>query len=158
LPLELRFSAGITQATQLWAELAEGLPKGLPQAGDQGLDFTPTWGRIYWGGALFCLLAELDIRRQSDNRVGLQHAMQGLLASGANYAQAWPVERVLQTADDAIGQRSLMTLYGRMKEHAMPVDLAPIWRDLGVRIASVSGVQLKEDAPLSAIRRAIESG
>ena len=28
-------------------------PQGLPEAGDRGLDFTPTWGRTYWGGASF---------------------------------------------------------------------------------------------------------
>ena len=39
------------------------MPKGLPQAGDQGLDNTGTWGREYWGGAMFCLLADIEIRK-----------------------------------------------------------------------------------------------
>ena len=48
------------QAMQLdpamvWRWSMEGMPKGQPLPGDLGLDNTPTWGRIYWGGALFWL-------------------------------------------------------------------------------------------------------
>ena len=51
---------GIGQLTEetVWKDLVEGLPKGLPGPEDKGLDRTPTWGRTYWGGALFCLLAD----------------------------------------------------------------------------------------------------
>ena len=42
------------------------MPKGLPQAGDQGLDNTATWGRKYWGGAMFCLLADIEIRKATE--------------------------------------------------------------------------------------------
>jgi len=58
-----RVQAGNRAETDFWAEAARSMPRGLPQAGDEGLDHTHTWGRTYWGGALFCLLADLDIRR-----------------------------------------------------------------------------------------------
>ena len=60
------------------------MPKGLPQAGDQGLDNTDTWGRKYWGGAMFCLLADIEIRKATSNRLGLQDAMRGVIAAGGN--------------------------------------------------------------------------
>ena len=56
-----RAQAGQLAKEAVWAELAAGLPKGLPQPGDRGLDHTPTWGRTYWGGALFALLADVEI-------------------------------------------------------------------------------------------------
>jgi hypothetical protein len=65
-----RARAGQLPVAKLWAELVEGLPKGLPAAGDRGLDRTPTWGRTYWGGALFWLLADVEIRSRTDNRHG----------------------------------------------------------------------------------------
>jgi len=37
--------------SKVWDDLISGLPKGLPAAGDEGLDHTHTWGRTYWGGA-----------------------------------------------------------------------------------------------------------
>jgi hypothetical protein len=53
-----RVEAGDLEPQSIWHDLVEGLPKGLPQAGDNGLDYTHTWGRTYWGGALFCTLAD----------------------------------------------------------------------------------------------------
>ena len=44
------------------------------QGGGFGLDNTHTWGRTYWGGAMFCLLADVEIRRRTHNRRGLQDA------------------------------------------------------------------------------------
>ena len=40
-----RVEAGNLDAATVWRELVEGLPRGLPQPGDRGLDYTHTWGR-----------------------------------------------------------------------------------------------------------------
>ena len=40
-----------------------------------------TWGRTYWGGAMFCLMADVRIREQTHNRKGLQDALRGILNS-----------------------------------------------------------------------------
>lgn len=57
-----RVQAGDLTAQEIWQAMMRDIPKGLPQAGDQGLDHTNTWGRRYWGGAMFCLLADIEIR------------------------------------------------------------------------------------------------
>ena len=77
-----RAQAGELSAEQVWAGFVKGMPNGLPQSGDRGLDHTHTWGRTYWGGALFCLLADLEIRRKTANRYGLQDALRAILAEG----------------------------------------------------------------------------
>ena len=74
-----RIQAGNLKAEQMWFDLVRDMPQGLPQAGDRGLDHTHTWGRTYWGGALFCLLADVEIRRQTNNAKGLEHALRGIL-------------------------------------------------------------------------------
>lgn len=48
-----RIQAGNLRADEMWFDLVHDMPQGLPQAGDRGLDHTHTWGRTYWGGALF---------------------------------------------------------------------------------------------------------
>ena len=48
-----RVQIGNLTARQVWSDVVRDLPQGLPTAGDRGLDFTPTWGRTYWGGALY---------------------------------------------------------------------------------------------------------
>ena len=59
-----RVQAGDLTAAEIWQAMMRDMPKGLPQAGDQGLDNTDTWGRRYWGGAMFCLLADIEIRKR----------------------------------------------------------------------------------------------
>ncbi len=73
-----RVQAGQLTAEQIWSDMVRDMWKGLPRQGDQGLDRTPTWGRTYWGGAMFCLLADIDIRKQTGNRMGLQQALRAI--------------------------------------------------------------------------------
>jgi hypothetical protein len=150
-----RIRAGLVAAAPMWLELARGMPQGLPKDGDRGLDHTPTWGRIYWGGAMFCLLADVQIRRRSANRAGLQQALQGVLAAGGSYSVRWPVERILQVADAAVGQTTLSELYALLKDCPAAIDLDALWRDLGVPPTGTG--QLSDDAPLAAVRRSIAS-
>ena len=49
-----RVQAGDLTAAEIWQAMMRDMPKGLPEAGDRGLDNTDTWGRKYWGGAMFC--------------------------------------------------------------------------------------------------------
>jgi hypothetical protein len=78
-----RAQAGRISVEPVWGDMVRDMPQGLPMAGDQGLDRTPTWGRTYWGGALYWLLADVGIREQN-NRKGLQDAMRGILSAGGN--------------------------------------------------------------------------
>jgi len=152
-----RFQAGQIPAEKVWADLVWGLPKGLPARGDRGLDHTPTWGRTYWGGALFCLLADLEIRQRTANREGLQDALRAVVASGGNVEARWPIERVLETGDRATGVRALHELYDRMKAMPVSLDLEDLWRKLGVR-GQGEGLVLDDSAPLAEVRRAILRG
>ena len=57
-----RARAGDLLPQRVWGDMVDAMPQGLPKSGDHGLDFTHTWGRTYWGGALFCLMADIEIR------------------------------------------------------------------------------------------------
>ena len=70
-----RAQVGRLTAEQVWGGMVDGMPQGLPAPGDQGLDYTHAWGRTYWGGAIFCLLADIEIRKQTGNCHGLRRAM-----------------------------------------------------------------------------------
>src|SRR5207342_3197552 len=98
----------------MWRGLAEGLPQGLPRPGDGGLDGTRAWGRTYWGGALFWLLADVEIREKTGNRRGLEDALRGVLKAGGNIGVSWPIDRALAAGDRATGVNILRDLYARM--------------------------------------------
>ena len=48
-----RAQTGHVDHESVWRWSMRDMPKGLPVHGDFGLDNTPTWGRKYWGGAIF---------------------------------------------------------------------------------------------------------
>jgi hypothetical protein len=149
-----RAQAGRLRPDEVWVGFVDGMPNGLPQPGDRGLDRTPTWGRTYWGGALFCLLADVEIRRRTNNRKGLQDALRAILAAGGTMEQQWPLIKAFEAGDRAVGVPVLEELYAQTKDRPVPVDLPDLWRRLGVA-PNGDGVVLKNDAPLAAIREAI---
>ncbi|MGH9740868.1 MAG: hypothetical protein ACRD51_00805 [Candidatus Acidiferrum sp.] len=154
-----RIRAGHWTALQMWHDLVRDTPKGEPQAGDEGLDHTHTWGRTYWGGALFCFVADVEIRKQTKNKKGLEDALRGVLNAGGDIRVDWDLEKALKIGDQAVGLDVLEKLYAEWKDKPVTVDLPAMWKELGVEVGSDgSTVTLSNDAPLAAIRRAIEMG
>jgi predicted metalloprotease with PDZ domain len=130
------------------------MPQGQPQPGDEGLDHTHTWARTYWGGALFCLLADVRIHEQTKNRKGLQDALRAIVAAGGTISVDWPLERALKTGDAATGVGVLTGLYNEMKAKPAPADLEDLWKRLGIERDGRT-VVFHDDAPLGATRQAI---
>jgi hypothetical protein len=149
-----RARAGDLSPEKVWGDLVDGLPQGLPQSGDRGLDFTPTWGRTYWGGALFCLLADIEIRKRTGNKKGLEDAFRAILKAGGTIESDWPLARTLEIGDGATGVPVLRELYEKMKAAPAPVDLSALWKELGVG-RSGGTIRFDNAAPLAPIREAI---
>jgi len=149
-----RAQVGQLSAETVWGEAVHGLPKGLPAPDDRGLDVTHTWGRTYWGGALFCLLADIQIRERTHNRYGLRDALRGVLAAGGSIEKDWPITRIFAVADEAVGVPVAAELYGQMRAKPLAVDLPVLWRRLGVAVRDDT-VHFDDQAPLAAIRAAI---
>ena len=144
-------------AEQVWGDLVRDMPQGLPGRGDRGLDCNGGWGRTYWGGAMFWLVADVQIRLQSDNRKGIEHALRAIVAAGGTLEEIWSIDRVLAVGDQALGGNVLRRLYDDMKGKPAPVDLEALWRKLGV-VYRDNRISFDERAPLSAVRRAITFG
>lgn len=139
---------------EVWRQLVVGLPNGQPRNGDKGLDGTPTWGRTYWGGAMFFLIADVEIRRRTGNRMGLQHVLQFTVAEGGNITQEWTVERFNAAGARATGTEVLAELYDCLKDTPRTIDLAALWKDLGVSQVGRQ-VHFDDNASIAHIRRAI---
>jgi len=149
-----RARAGILTPEQAWHDFIEGLPQGQPEAGDHGLDGTPTWGRTYWGGALFCLRADVTIRQRTGNRFGLEHSLRAILAAGGSIDRDWTIDRVIEVGDQAVGVSVLRELYEEMGSQPVMVDLGALWRQLGITRHG-NAVIFDDSAPLANVRSAI---
>jgi len=147
-----RAQAGQLDKTIVWRWSLQGMPKGEPGPGDRGLDRTPTWGRTYWGGAMFWLLADIEIYRRTQGRHSLQQALRAInRASGGNTA-LWPVSRVMATGDEATGTDALQSLYAKLKDEPVVIDLDGVFKQLGVYDAG-DRIVFDDAAPLAALCR-----
>jgi hypothetical protein len=150
-----RVQAGFLKPEQIWADMVRDMPKGDPESGDQGLDNTPTWGRTYWGGAQFCLLADVTIREQTHNRKGLQNALRAIVAANGTIDQDWSIEKTFAAGDAGTGTHVLEQQYKRMASAPVAIDLDALWKKLGVIRTGDDQVRLDDSAPEAAIRIAI---
>jgi len=152
-----RFQIGNLTAARVWGDMLRDMHQGLPEDGDRGLDNTHTWGRTYWGGALFCLLADIGIRKNTANAKGLEDAWRAINRAGGTIEVDWPLDRALEVGDKATGGKTLMDLYRKMGAQPMMVDLPDLWKQLGV--GRENGRVLFDDrAPLAGVREAIMRG
>jgi len=140
--------------TQVWDGMMQGMPNGEPEKGDRGLNRTHTWGRTYWGGAMFCLTADIAIRRQTNNRQGLQDAVRAIVNAGGGIDKDWPLLRTLEIGDRATNTTVLTDLYRQWSTSPSQVDLTDLWSKLGVHSSS-NGVILDHTALWANIREAI---
>jgi hypothetical protein len=148
-----RAQVGQMPVAEMWRQVIRDMPKGEPIDGDQGLDHTPTWGRTYWGGAMFCLLADVRIRELTKNRKGLQDALRAIM-NHATISEDWEIKKALAVGDKATGTNVLQDLYRQMANQPSPVDLAQLWSKLGMALKD-GKVVFNDKAVDAAIRIAI---
>jgi len=139
---------------EVWGTFVRDMPKGEPGPDDHGLDNTHTWGRTYWGGALFCLVADVRIHERTKNRKGLEDALRGINRGGGNINEDWDIGKALALGDKATGTTVLRDLYNQMRDKPAPVDLDQLWTNLGIAMKD-GDVAFNDKAPESNIRKAI---
>ena len=149
-----RVRAGGMPLDEMWRTFVRDMPKGEPGSGDRGLDNTHTWGRTYWGGAIFCLLADVRIRERTRNHKGLEDALRGINRGGGNISEDWDIGKALAMGDKATGTTVLRDLYNQMRDKPAPVDLDELWTKLGIQMKDGS-IAFNDKAPEANIRKAI---
>ena len=145
-----RVLAGHLSETAVWSDSLDGMPKGQPGSNDGGLDHHPGWGRSYWGGATFWLMADVQIREKTGNRLGLIDALRGVNRESGGNGVEWTERQVVEAGDRATGTHVLSELYDHMKDEPVTVDLDALFARLGVGREGFD-----EHAPEAALRRAI---
>jgi hypothetical protein len=153
-----RVMTGELKTASIWRDMVHDMPKGVPNAEDQGLDHTHSWASTYWGGALFCLVADVTIRRETGNRKGLRDALRAVIGHGGTIDHGWELPQALAIGDEATGTHVLTRMYAEWKAAPATVDLDKLWLDLGVRAMPDGHVEFIDSAPLAKIRESITAG
>ncbi len=149
-----RARAGQLTAREVWREFVEGLPQGLPVGDEQGLDKSTSRERIYWGGNLFWLLTDLQIRVRTRNRHSVDDAIRAILKAGGNGGADWSIERVIKVGDKATGTTALKDLYAELGLQRGDIHLDSLWQALGV-VYRHGALYFDDSAPWAAYRASI---
>lgn len=153
----VRARAGLLSERDVWAKFATRLPSGLGALTQDGLERARGFKGLYWGGALFCLLADVAVRKRSSGRLGLEDGLRRVRAAGGHASEVWQLARTLELADSAFQEPVLMPLLERYGNRPAPLDLDGLLTDLGV-LGQEEGLKLNDDAPLAWVRSALVKG
>ncbi|MFO0723968.1 MAG: hypothetical protein U1E65_09315 [Myxococcota bacterium] len=151
----IRARQGIHTEVELWRELKHGFSQGVLGAQEPGYEESQSWAHVYWGGAFFFFLADLEIRSRTENARSLADALVGIQADGGDIRTDREVERMFQVADRATGVEVLGALYQALgQNNARAIDLPKLLEDLGV-VGEGEALHFNEQAPHAWLRRAI---
>ena len=106
---------------------------------------------------MFCLQADIEIRRRTHGRYGLEDALRAVNRESGGIVVDWPIERVFKVGDAAVGVAVLEDLYAKAKDAPLSPDLDALWRELGIE-SQAEGMRFHDDAPLAGERKAIMKG
>ncbi len=151
----IRARAGLLTEDALWRGFATSLDRGTTvlatgPIGDAGFP------DLYWGGAVMMLLADVVARTRSDGRFGIEDCLVAVHDRVGDAARTTAVDDVLKTCDRILGA-AVGASIGRHRVAGSPVDLAQLWRDLGITVTD-NGIRFDDSALLAWVRHAIMAG
>lgn len=152
----LRARAGWTQGGDVFRQFARNMPRGtgggLHPAGLAQRDDTDS---IYWGGALFCLVADVRIREETRGKKSLDDVLRATLERGGDATHVWSLADVVKLGDHVTGTTVMSEMVDRYASHGDRIDLEALLFALGVEKDEGGMVAMDEGKPLSWIRREI---
>jgi hypothetical protein len=147
----IRYRAGWRSAESVWEEWTGWMGRGVGGM-TRGLEH----GNPYWGGALFALTADIELRRLTDGRMGLEDCLRVILEEAGDIGYPAPTLPTLEIGDRN-SPKPVLTRLARAHLAGAPVDLDELFAKLGVR-ASEGKVAFEDQAPLAEVRRWILDG
>ena len=152
----LRARAGWTTDGEVFRQFARNMPRGqASQGSNAGLSARDDLDTIYWGGALFCLAADVRIREETRGKRSLDDVLRAALERGGDATHVWTVRDVLKLGDYTTGTTVLSEMFDRYAARGERIDFESLMASLGV---AADGREIDDTRPLAWIRRAIVDG
>ena len=151
----IRARAGWKTEEEVWREWVDNMPKGVRAF--SGSMANARGQENYWGGATFMLLADVGLRRATNGAKGLEDCLAGVLWSGLDGARRATIAEYAAACDGVTGTTVMSGLVERHFNNAEPVDLAALWKDLGISLVA-GRIALDDSAPSARWRKLIVPG
>ena len=151
----IRARAGWKTEEEVWREWVDNMPKGVRAF--SGSMANARGQENYWGGATFMLLADVGLRRATNGAKGLEDCVAGVLWSGLDGARRATIAEYATACDGVTDTTVMSSLVERHFNSAEPVDLAALWKDLGISLVA-GRIALDDGAPSARWRKLIVPG
>jgi predicted metalloprotease with PDZ domain len=115
---------------------------------------TGAFQRVYWVGVALALMADVELRRGSDNAISLDHVVLGLQACCAQQSRTWSSTEMLAQMDTLAGRPVFTELAQRHLDQADFPDVAATFAELGISIGADDAV-LDPASTLAGVRTGI---
>jgi len=129
----LRARAGWKPEDDIWREWITQMPRGMPAMTGIGLENAGRGG-IYWGGALFVLMAEIESLQASGGKIGFSDCLRTVLAEGGDVTVKWPTMQLIDRCDALLGKTAIASLAQQHIAQGSAIDLDQLWHRLGVSL------------------------
>lgn len=155
----LRVRAGVQTEQAVWQRMYERSQLGRTAehslADESARMFSNgSFKMVYWAGASFALMADVEIRRQTRGRLSLDSVLAELGKTWAHQRQAFTAAEVLDRMDQVIGAPVLRALMTRWVQGPELPNLEALYTSLGVQVGP-NGVRYVAGASEAWIRDAI---
>jgi hypothetical protein len=157
----LRARSGVISAEDAFTGLAQGMRSARREgtgrdmrAESRDMNDTYAYRSVYWAGAAFFLMADVELRKRSAGHQSLETLLLGLRAHHP-YEHTWNADDLLHRLDELAGMAVFMPLAVECLKRPFP-DVEPTLAALGLREGK-DGAVLDDAAPLADIRRALFS-
>ncbi len=160
----LRARAGLLTPAQAWTQLDAGFARGradTPARADLTLEQASArmgerhdYQRVYWSGAAYWLDVDLELRRTSANRLGVDEALRRFADCCLAERRAWSPQQFVARLDELTGQQVFERRFRDYRALRGFPPIAPIYAQLGIRHDD-KGLHLGGDAAMGDLRSAL---
>jgi len=155
--------AGRYTAELAWQRLTEGFARGQASRPELSPNEAASGGvrharmKVYWSGAAIALLADIELRRQSEGEESLDSVLGQLQACCLPSSRNWSGQRLFKKLDSLIDTPVFMPLYRRYANKAGFPELGLLLQQLGVVAHDGGSITLQNNTLLAATREAISA-
>lgn len=149
-----RARSGMLSERQAWQKLYDGFQRGTQRMGGEVLRDSDAIMQIYWGGAAFVLLADVELRQRSHGQHSMASLLHELRSCCGKDMGPWSAKALLSKLETLSGETMLMDLYRQQVVSRSFPAVYPVLARLGVKVRN-GQVWLDDSAPLAHLRKAI---
>ena len=152
-----RARGGQLTPQQAWQKLYDGFQRGLQQSRQTWRSAGPKYMEMYWRGAAAALIADVRLRKESDNRHSLDSALAQFRQCCFAPAVTWDGFAFFRRLDQLSDSEVFSAVFGRYARSDAFPDVMPVFKELGIRIER-GRVRLSDDSDWLALRTDLMTG